>query len=124
LRQYILWALVPILGVLLFQIIIRVRRHKRDQAGKQAFDADWPGLDSEFFLLERKLAGRGLRRQSGESLGEWLQRACAEPALSELRGTLEGLLSLHYRYRFDPFGLSGEERQELRREALVCVQRL
>jgi hypothetical protein len=94
LRQYILWALVPILGVLLFQIIIRVRRHKRDQAGKQAFDADWPGLDSEFFLLERKLAGRGLRRQSGESLGEWLQRACAEPALSELRGTLEGLLSL------------------------------
>jgi hypothetical protein len=31
---------------------------------------------------------------------------------------------LHYRYRFDPFGLSGEERQELRREALVCVQRL
>jgi hypothetical protein len=124
LRQYILWALVPILGILLFQIIIRARRHKRDQAGKQALDANWPGLDSEFFLLERKLAGRGLRRQSGESLAEWLERACTEPALYELRDTLEALLNLHYRYRFDPFGLSGEERQELRREALACVQRL
>jgi hypothetical protein len=122
-RQYILWALVPILGILLFQIIIRVRRHKRGHAGKQSLN-DWPGLDSEFFLLERKLAGRGLRRQSSESLAEWLERACTEPALFELRHSLEALLSLHYRYRFDPFGLSSEERQELKREALACVQRL
>jgi transglutaminase-like putative cysteine protease len=123
-RQYILWALVPILGTLLFQIIVRTRRHKQVRNKGLPAGADWPGLDSEFFLLERKLAGRGLCRQPSESLAEWLERACTEPALSELRDTLEALLTLHYRYRFDPFGLNDDERQELRREALVCVQRL
>ena len=124
LRQYILWALVPILGALLFQIIARTRRHKRIREQNQGLSPEWPGLDSEFFLLERKLAGRGLGRQEDESLVEWLERARSEPALSGLRTTLEELLSLHYRYRFDPFGLSGDERQELRREAMACVQRL
>lgn len=124
LRQYILWGLVPVLATLLYQIIVRSRRHKQTGGNGQKPSLDWPGLDSEFFLLENKLARRGLHRQRNESLAEWLQRACAEPALSEFRATLEALLSLHYRYRFDPFGLNAEERHELRREALACVQRL
>jgi transglutaminase-like putative cysteine protease len=124
LRQYILWGLVPVLATLLYQIIVRSRRHKQEPDNGAFAPADWPGLDSEFFLLERKLAGRGLRRQRDESLAEWLVRASTEPSVADLRSTLLDLLGLHYRYRFDPLGLNVNERESLRREALACVQRL
>ena len=123
-RQYILWGLVPVLATLLYQIIVRSRRHKQPPDNGALAPADWPGLDSEFFLLEHKLAGRGLRRQREESLAEWLARASTEPSVADLRSTLLDLLGLHYRYRFDPLGLSGEERHKLRRQALACVQKL
>ena len=81
----------------------------------------WPGLDTEFYQLEKNLAARGLPRPPGESLADWLQRALAEPALAELRAPLQKLLQLHYRHRFDPPGLSATQREELKREAQVCL---
>jgi hypothetical protein len=125
LRQYFLWALAPVLGVLLYQIIFRSRRRRqtRGQAAPGAA-AHWPGLDSEFYEIERRLAERGARRQPSEPLSAWLLRASASPALAEVRGRLRELLRLHYRYRFDPQGLTGDEREALRREAGGCLARL
>ena len=120
-RKYILWALVPVLALLLYQIIFR--RRKRRRAGSSAAEEEkwfWPGLDSEFYLLE-KLAARGVPRQPGELLSDWLARALAEPALAELRAPLLELLRLHYRHRFDPRGLNADEREKLRREAKRCL---
>jgi hypothetical protein len=37
---------------------------------------------------------------------------------------LRAVLRLHYRYRFDPKGLSEADRAELRREARECLERL
>jgi hypothetical protein len=42
----------------------------------------------------------------------------------ELRGSLRELLVLHYRYRFDPEGLSRRERHRLREEASSCSELL
>ena len=84
----------------------------------------WPGLDSEFYQLEKKLAARGLPRQPGETLSAWFERALAEPAIAELRAPLQELLHLHYRHRFDPPGLSAPEREQLQREAKVCLDKL
>jgi protein-glutamine gamma-glutamyltransferase len=126
LRQYILWALVPLLALLLYQIIFR--RGRRRQRGKgdrtTAAAVFWPGLDSEFYLLERKLALRGVPREPGEPLFTWLTRALEEPALKDLRGPLLELLQLHYRHRFDPRGLSASERETLAREAKACLDTL
>ena len=125
LQQYIVWALVPVLLVLLYHILFRRRgRMKRDDHNRHPAQIAWPGLDSEFFLLEKKLAALGLPRQPGESLSVWLERALAAPALIELREPLRELLQLHYRHRFDPLGLSVPEREELKRraeQALVTI---
>ena len=63
-------------------------------------------------------------RQTGEPLSEWLERALAAPALAGLRAALQELLDLHYRYRFDPHGLSGAEREALRQKAKTCLDTL
>jgi protein-glutamine gamma-glutamyltransferase len=120
LRQYLLWTMAPILGLLLYQIIFR-RRRRRQRPEPHPLAIVWPGLDSEFYQLEQKLIERGLTRQRSEPLSEWLRRAATDPALAELQEAFGQLLHLHYRYRFDPQGLSKTDRDRLRREAQLCV---
>ena len=125
LRQYILWAMVPVLLVLLFQIVFQSRRQQRRALlAAGAGGPGWPGLDSEFYQLERRLAVRGLARLDGEALGDWLKRGLKDPGLAGMGETLQTLLRLHYRYRFDPEGLSRVEREQLRQEARVCLEQV
>jgi hypothetical protein len=125
LRQYFLWALLPVLALLLYQIIFHSRRRRRIRSqGAPGAAILWPGLDSEFYQVERRLAERGARRQPSEPLTGWLQRAMTDPGLTELRDRLRVLLRLHYRYRFDPQGLSQADREALRREATGCLARM
>ncbi|HEX9046863.1 MAG TPA: DUF4129 domain-containing protein, partial [Verrucomicrobiae bacterium] len=114
LRQYILWTLIPVILVLLYYIIFQ-RRTKTRLRKKTVAEAAhvWPGHDSAFYRLERALSARGLPREPGEALADWLDRAMTEPRLIHLRGQLRELLQLHYRYRFDPFGLSDVEKKRL-----------
>jgi protein-glutamine gamma-glutamyltransferase len=125
LRQYLLWGLAPVLAVLLYQIVFRSRRQNRapnpDGAGARTA---WPGLDSEFYQVERKLVARGAVRQPGEPLSAWLLRISSDPGLAGVRHPLRELLALHYRYRFDPEGLSQTDREALRRESRGCLARL
>ena len=123
-RQYLLWGLIPILALLLYRIVFQTRRRAHGNLADAEPPTVWPGLDSEFYQLETKLAARGLVRQPSEPLSGWFQRAADEPRLKEFRVPLHRLLRLHYRYRFDPHGLSPKERRELRREARDCLAKL
>jgi hypothetical protein len=123
LRQYILWALIPVMALLLYQIIFRRRKQQRPKQNERSGENNfWPGLDSEFYLLASKLAAHGLPRSPSEPLSGWIERALAEPALAGLRIPLQKLLRLHYRHRFDPHGLSVEDREILKRETKVCLE--
>ena len=126
LRQYILWALIPVLLVLLYQIIFRrqKKQHRRIAGKAGPVPAQWTGTDSEFYELETRLARYGVPRQSGETLTGWLARSLADPALAPLREPLPALLRLHYRHRFDPAGLNPHEREALRREVAACLTTL
>jgi transglutaminase-like putative cysteine protease len=123
LRQYLLLSLAPVLAVLFYQIV-RKRKRMRSGTGNKARQIIWPGLDSEFYQIESQLAERGVERQPNEPLSEWLERASMDSRLIELREPLYNLLRLHYRYRFDPLGLSGTDREELRKEAHECLGKL
>jgi hypothetical protein len=123
LREYLLWALIPILALLLFQIIRRSKR-RRDQTVGLSLQVEWPGLDSEFYQLEKQLIARGFPRGSGETLSDWLKRVATQSDMEELRSVLQRLLRLHYQYRFDPLGLTPESREELRRDARACREKL
>ena len=84
----------------------------------------WPGLDSEFYQIEKQLADRGLPRGPNETLSRWLERAAEDASIRELRRPLRELLRLHYRYRFDPEGLTDSDREKLRRAAQECLAEL
>jgi hypothetical protein len=122
-QQYVFWALVPVMAVLLYYILFRHRKKRRDAKAKKANTAPvfWPGLDSEFYRLETQLAARGILRQPSEPLADWLERALMEPALAELRVPVRQLLQLHYRHRFDPHGLNPDERALLKQETKNCL---
>ncbi len=122
-RQYLLWFLAPVLGVLLFQIISRSRR-RREEHQPSMKEPVWPGLDSEFYQLERRIAGFGLSRQKSEPLSQWLERSMRQPGLETAQHLLEDLLRLHYRYRFDPQGLSVVERRQLRSNVQECLSKV
>lgn len=124
LRLYLLIGIVPGLAVLFYQIFFRRGRRRRKADGRQAEIFDWPGLDSEFYQLEKKLAEHGVPRGPGEALSDWLERVVAAPGMTELRAPLQEILRLHYRYRFDPLGLSGADRESLRREVRACLENL
>lgn len=124
-RKYLLWIVVPGLALLLYQIVFRrgrKRLHQRKLDGK--FFAHWPGLDSDFYRLEKQLAARGVTRGEAEPLGDWLRRVLETPDLANLRAPLEEVLRLHYRHRFDPLGLDANDREALRRETSRCLETL
>lgn len=125
LRQYILWTVIPILAILLGQIIFSRRKRAGGKPAKSARADLWPGLDSEFYELEKKLAKQGFTRQPAEPVSLWLQRSIeTNPALADSDEALGELLRLHYRYRFDPAGLNNDDRASLRRRARELVAKL
>jgi hypothetical protein len=69
--------------------------------------------DSPFWRIAERLQRRGLGPEPHETLGGWLRRLRESAApLVDAQG-LEDLLALHQRLRFDPLGLSREEREHL-----------
>ncbi len=72
------------------------------------------GLDSEFYLVEQCLQNTALARQHNESIQQWIRRL-EIPALNRL-------YKLHYQLRFDPIGLSSEQRQVLRQQASAWAE--
>ncbi|HXT11761.1 MAG TPA: transglutaminase domain-containing protein [Candidatus Angelobacter sp.] len=123
LRNYILIGLVPVLALILIQIV-RQRRRRGNQGSARKRPAIWPGVDSEFYQIEKELAERGFVRGANEPLADWLERAAAAPAFDDVKNSLRVLVRLHYRYRFDPQGLNTADREQLRREARNCLDQL
>ncbi|HMA90388.1 MAG TPA: transglutaminase domain-containing protein [Burkholderiales bacterium] len=79
-----------------------------------------PGMDSEFYAVERVLARRAGPRAAHESLAAWALRASA--GLDDAtRAELAAALALHQRHRFDPAGLSPAERRALRERSLALA---
>ena len=106
------------LGWRLFQGKGKARRTDASEA--PALPAARSGLDSEFFAIERRLAELGFARHAHETVIGWLTRI--EGRSPGDAAELRHLASLHYRYRFDPRGLSGIERDELAQRASVWMK--
>ncbi|MBI5594756.1 MAG: transglutaminase domain-containing protein [Elusimicrobia bacterium] len=86
---------------------------RKDGSSPAAPAAVPSGGDSEFYAVERALAGAGRGREACQPMAEWLRGLGERPDAGELRR----LLALHNRYRFDPRGLPGTEREALREGA-------
>lgn len=128
-RIYVLIGLAIAVVLLGLQIIFQRRRKKNAAPAALGPGREWPGGDSEFYRIERYLAEAGWERLSTETPRQWrgrlLQLAKDAPAGGFAPAsieTLDPILLLHYRLRFDPQGLPPEDRQTLRDQSLVWLE--
>jgi len=91
--------------------------------GDPARTAQAPGWDSELFLIERVLSQTGPGRDAGETVAAWLARIHDRLPPGMDAAVLARIVQLHYRYRFDPAGLPGGDRDELRSLSLQWLRR-
>ena len=96
------WAVLAALVAILAWRLLRGKRVRRPGGAPAGAARRYPGMDSELYEVLKPLAPR----DPGETLGAWLARVAP--------GRFDEALRLHQRYRFDPRGLSGEERARLR----------
>jgi len=111
------YALIASLALAAFALWRLFRRLKLAREMEQGAKRPSQGMDSEFFEIEKALAKRGLGRHPYEPSADWLKRLASSHSRTEV-GRLRPLLELHNRHRFDPDGLTGAEREALRRGVL------
>lgn len=110
------WLMIPVLFILMRQLsrTKRVQRLVAQSALPETIAPAPPaGIDSEFYLIEQALSESGWARHPHESLKDWVRRLSADLSDSQANELLF-IVALHYRYRFDPAGLSASERATLK----------
>ncbi|MDB6028463.1 MAG: hypothetical protein JWM68_4686 [Verrucomicrobiales bacterium] len=110
-QNYLVWALVPLILILVWRIVFNKERKRIQNHGPESAGTIWPGLDSEFYLVEQRLTAMGLGRAPEEALLNWRKRL--QDSTPFVDSQLERILILHCRYRFDPKGISTTERKGL-----------
>ena len=124
------WAALPVLAFYLWFRLFRGRRGKRVRlrdAPAPSEAAEMPGMDSDAFLLEQRLAQIVEPRARSEPLRKWWLRvgAAAGDVLPEkLKREVDEAIALHYRLRFDPDGLGAGGREKLRVLVRASIARL
>ncbi len=108
-NDWMLWLLGPLLLILAWRLFSKKRIALPPATTAHRYRRDGPGKDSDFYRIVTELETRGLMRRPGETLSAWLKRH-----REILRDSpIYEALALHYRYRFDPTGLTHQERQLL-----------
>ena len=115
----LIWLVLPLLTWLAWRTLRGRRADTAPAHAKTATAKAWPGQDSEFYLIERRMAELGHTRHETETLTEWLARIAARNRVNV--AGLRQLMRLHYRHRFDPAGLPAAERKTLRTQALAWL---
>ncbi len=111
------YLVIPLVGILIWRIFFRKKLVEQKRSARRQFS--WPGLDSEYYELEARLAAAGHERHPHETPAQWIARlgrhGIGHPSLP-------ALLDLHYRHRFDPRGLQTAERVALRSLSRTEIQ--
>ena len=111
-RKYFMAAPVPLLVVVIVRFFFGKQwRRIRARRAEQGRGPVWAGTDSDFYLIEKHFAARGLERRDSENWSSWLRRIGGGETIT---AQLTPVLLLHQRHRFDPRGLNDSERRELR----------
>lgn len=111
-RKYLIWLSITVF-VIIAGMFSRKKRVKQEKVTKigPIKERVLPGADSPFYLVEERINSMGFIRGRPESLTIFLERVRrAGPVNEACVKSFEELLSFHYRYRFDPRGMSPEER--------------
>lgn len=124
-REYAALLIVP-LAIILFRRLRggkKIKRSKIKETGKRKKDSP-PFPDSDFYLIEKRLAELGFERRPWETPLSWIDgiRKTA-PSLAASEHLLSAL-HLHYRGRFGPDGLDAEEKAKLESQVKYVLRSL
>ena len=75
--------------------------------------------DSDFAAIAQALNERGFFRNPAETLKQWIERINLEQNSFD---KLSAIVNLYYRDRFDPLGISFEEREQLKKAIKVWLE--
>ncbi len=117
--KHILWLLIPLIFELARRFFFkkRVRRLKTGQKKTGRVEV-MSGIDSEFYMVEKRLTELGYMRHPWEPLSRWIKRIEEAQPSSVSTESLQSILNLHYRYRFDPMGITPDEKVALESNVL------
>ncbi|HIB54191.1 MAG TPA: transglutaminase domain-containing protein [Nitrospirales bacterium] len=114
LTTYAGWLLLPLFLFLAWRLYFTERVTRGGVDEKRSLPRlVWPGEDSEWYEIEHRLNVFGIVRHPWEPFSRWLQRIRTTKTGSAFADSLDAILSLHYRYRFDPNGITKVERETL-----------
>jgi hypothetical protein len=116
------WLLIPLLTVLAWRVYRKKRVTRAEKDGEQGEAEARSGVDSEFYLIAERLNELGFVRHPGEALSHLIARVEEGQSPSISTEPLQSILKLHYRYRFDPKGISQSERSALRSNVSVWLE--
>ena len=120
--KYIGWLLVPLLIALAWRVYRRKRVTRAEKGGGRSETEVRSGVDSEFYLVAERLSELGFTRHPGETLSHLIARVEEGQLPSISTEPLQSILKLHYRYRFDPRGISRPERSTLRSNVTAWLE--
>jgi len=114
-RRRLLPLLILVIFFLVWRITSRAGRKSvvANQGKKVAALERPPALD--FSRIEERFRGFGLGRYPGETPCQWLERVKTSNRTPLSTDSLQPLLALYYRDRFDPEGISPREKISLKR---------
>jgi hypothetical protein len=120
--QYVAWLLIPLIIFLAWRVygkkrVARVHGEQDKSEGEVR-----SGVDSEFYLITERFGEFGFVRGPGETLSNLLARIEESHPLFISTETLRSILAIHYRYRFDPRGISPSERSALKSEVELWLE--
>jgi len=112
-RKVLLWLAPVLLVWFSWRLFSQKRRLQLQNSRPRREEFHGVGLDSEFYLIEKRLAQAGVPRRGGEPLGAWVSRVEAARHIGAIP-PLRDIIAIHYTYRFDPRGVSDAQRHELK----------
>ena len=120
----LLWLGIPLILYLAWRLLTskRVAANGVPVVSDPVFEP--LGADSELVQGLALLESLGLGPEKGETVKAWLCRLRSLPEVDGLMVPEEASVELHYRYRFDPTGLSAEQRKQLAEQGRRWLDRL
>ncbi len=110
-QNSLLWGIAMLLVCYLIWRLYSARRQlvrKKSEDKLDNLQASFHGQDSELYLIEQALSGTDSARLPNESIAKWAKRINNKEIMR--------FIYLHYCYRFDPNGITEQQRTKLKQD--------
>ena len=112
--DYLVWLLIPLAVSLAWRLAGRKGIPSSSESPEEARrEAPQAGADSPFYRVVLRLNDLGMPRLPGESPRRWLNRITPDLDTDITPDQLYEMLAIHNRLRFDPAGITKNERDRL-----------